>query len=113
MNFSNILSFKYQNYIWSIGDTYESLVWDPSNSIPKPTLDQLKKDEAEMLSYKESILYREQRRQEYPAMGDQLDALLKQFESLRAKGENLDSDLDVMLDQWRTVKNKYPKPTGV
>lgn len=54
--------------------------------------------------------YVEKRAAEYPAIGDQLDAILKGFNQLRLAGTNLPDDLDAVLADWLAVKNKYPKP---
>ena len=47
---------------------------------------------------------------EYPDIGDQLDATLKQFTMMRLNGVDMNADMDVILGQWLAVKKKYPKP---
>lgn len=51
------------------------------------------------------------RRNEYPPIGDQLDAILKHLNYMQLQGEtNLVSDLDDIVGKWLAVKSKYPKP---
>ena len=50
--------------------------------------------------------YAEARRSEYPALGDQLDALMKHFASLPEIPEGLGE----WIDACQAVKDKYPKP---
>jgi hypothetical protein len=70
--------------------------------------------ESEMVEYSENQLlqaglvaeweaqaYARKRQQEYPSMGDQLDALWKGGAAA-----------DAMLEKIQAVKTKYPKPTG-
>jgi len=52
---------------------------------------------------------RQQRAAAYPLIGDQLDAIWKQLNSLRLRGENLVLDADVILNEILAVKRKYPK----
>lgn len=60
--------------------------------------------------------YKEKRAAEYPAIGDQLDAIWKELNYRRLNGEQLVQDADDMLGQILAVKNKYPgdeqKPKG-
>lgn len=113
MDISKILSYKYNIYKWSIGDTYESLDWDSTNNIPKPTMKDLELAYQEMNNHLERVFYKEQRRQEYPPIGDQLDAILKHIEMKEAEGVMLHPDLKIVKDDWRAVKTKYPSPEGV
>jgi hypothetical protein len=50
--------------------------------------------------------YADKRRREYPPIGDQLDALLRQFDGQ----SSLVPELQTIINQWKTVKTKYPKP---
>jgi len=54
--------------------------------------------------------YQELRREEYPAIGDQLDAIWKELNYRRMNGDNLTADADLMLGKILSVKAKYPKP---
>ena len=49
----------------------------------------------------EAQAYARKRQQEYPSMGDQLDALWKGG-----------ADAESMLQKIQAIKTKYPKPTG-
>jgi len=49
------------------------------------------------------------RQNEYPPIGDQLDALLKGFNQMRLEGRNIPEDLDRIVNSWLAVKAKYPK----
>ncbi len=53
--------------------------------------------------------YRVRRRSEYPASGDQLDAVYKMATALRDSGVQLPADTLAWLDQVAAVKAKYPK----
>lgn len=54
--------------------------------------------------------YQRLRAPEYPPIGDQLDALLKEFNYRRMNGEDLVADLDAVLGDWLAVKARHPKP---
>ena len=54
--------------------------------------------------------YDDARRAAYPALGDQLDAILKGFNTMRLGGQNLPDDLDSIINQWLAVKAEHPKP---
>lgn len=45
----------------------------------------------------------------YPSLGDQLDALMKEFARRRSSGEKLAPELEAMLDKVMDVKRKHPK----
>jgi hypothetical protein len=49
---------------------------------------------------------------EYPAIGDQLDALLKGFAQLGTQGATLPPDLAAVIDTWQAVKAAHPKPVA-
>ena len=53
--------------------------------------------------------YRVLRATEYPAIGDQLDAILKQLNYDRMNGRELIQDMDDIVGLWLGVKDKYPK----
>lgn len=52
--------------------------------------------------------YDQLRRNEYPQIGDQLDAILKFFDNFDSA--TLPQDLIDIIDEWKTVKDQYPKP---
>ncbi len=53
--------------------------------------------------------YTELRQKEYPALGDQLDAIWKQLNTDRLNGKDLISEADSLLGAVLAVKAKYPK----
>lgn len=54
--------------------------------------------------------YRDDRKVNYPNIGDQLDAILKQLNYMQlSKQTNLVDDMDTVVNQWLAVKKKYPK----
>jgi hypothetical protein len=56
--------------------------------------------------------YRRDRQARYNAelpMGDQFDALLKGFNSLRLSGQDLPADLDGVIGIWLGIKSAIPK----
>ncbi len=65
---------------------------------------------AAKLLYEQNEAYKDKRRDAYPPVGDQLDALLKGFESLKAGGEILPTELDSILEDWSAVKTTYSRP---
>jgi hypothetical protein len=55
--------------------------------------------------------YAEKRRNEYPALADQLDAVWKLLDGLDAKAfKSVDPDAAAMLAKIRSIKAFYPKP---
>lgn len=64
---------------------------------------------AKKLLYEQTEAYKDKRRDAYPPIGDQLDAILKGFESLKAGGETLPAELDSIISDWNAVKTSYPK----
>jgi hypothetical protein len=53
--------------------------------------------------------YREVRQEEYPPIGEQLDAIWMELNQRRLNGEALVQDADNMLGKILSVKAKYPK----
>lgn len=66
-------------------------------------------DEIAHADYVETEKYRDDRRVEYPAIGDQIDALWAAVEAL-GNGDGLPQATAEMLDAIKAVKAKYPKP---
>ncbi|MCX5592788.1 hypothetical protein [Alcaligenes endophyticus] len=52
--------------------------------------------------------YAERRRQEYPDIGDQLDAVFKLAQHMRETGQKLPPDVGKWVDECAAVKQKYP-----
>lgn len=49
------------------------------------------------------------RRGEFPPIGDQLDAIWKQFEAMKSGGQNLTQDANSILNKIKEVKENNPK----
>lgn len=123
MDIGTILKYKFpgidlirQVIIQDDGDGPYIKKWDNSLG-PFPTTEILASWEQEYRQYLKSpdylnkVVY-EKRRAEYPAIGDQLDALLKQFDDMELAGLNLNPEFRQIKDQWNAVKVKYPKVQG-
>jgi len=54
-------------------------------------------------------LYAENRRAEYPALGDQLDNIYKALSYLHTNGTDIGADGLAYIEQIKTIKEKYPK----
>jgi len=80
------------------GGADQVLSWDAAKLGAQPTQEQLDAAWAAKVAADNAIAYQAQRRAEYPAIGDQLDALWKGGDAAAA-----------MLAQVQAVKNKYPK----
>lgn len=78
--------------------------WNLPN--PKPTQANLNEWWAEYDTYQKSIAYKELRRNEYPPIGDQLDAIWKMLTPPAG------SEAEAMKAQISSVKAKYPKPVN-
>ena len=87
----------------------EVSVW-AIEGIDAPDAETLKSWLAEYEAYLEATGYRRARAAAYPALGDQLDALLKGFAELRTQGAALPPDLVAVIDAWQAVKAAHPKP---
>lgn len=55
---------------------------------------------------------REMRSATYSPIGDQLDALMKGFEALRAQGISFPKETNEWIDTCRVTKSRYPKPSA-
>ena len=53
--------------------------------------------------------YKRLRALEYPAIGDQLDAILKHLNYRRIQGDELVQDMDDIIGDWLAVKARFPK----
>jgi hypothetical protein len=53
--------------------------------------------------------YKRLRALEYPAIGDQLDAILKHLNYRRTQGDELVQDMDDIIGDWLAVKARFPK----
>ena len=74
--------------------------------VPKPDEATLKRWEKEVIPVKKERDALNNRRMEYPPIGDQLDAMLKYFE--KADVSNI-PELEEIVTKWKNTKLKYPK----
>lgn len=99
----DVLIAKYKTCQFSVGETYESLTWDESNLISKPTEEQLLLDKADYLQNKNYYNYEGLRRNAYPDIGDQLDMLWHAMDSGQI------SKAEDFYNALKAVKDLYPK----
>jgi hypothetical protein len=93
MNIPKILNLIRPDDEWTLrGTTIDDLEWH--SATPKPTLEELEAGQAQL----DALSYRGKRAAEYPAVGDQLDALWKGGDAVTE-----------MLAKIQAVKAKYPK----
>lgn len=71
----------------------------------KPDLITLSSDATYFNNYNQAIT---KRRQEYPPIGDQLDAILKYLQGLPGPRA---SEIDSIITKWQNVKTNNPLPT--
>jgi len=81
-----------------IGDTYEGIEWDETNSQTKPTEQEIEVKLAELKYQEEVNVYQEKRKLEYPNWEDQLDKIYH-------------SGVDAWKADIKKIKDKYPKQT--
>lgn len=91
------------------GDQQKIAQYGPQN-FTVDDLAQLNADEIAAEAYSETQ-YQRDRAQEYPHIGDQLDALWRGLSAL-ATGEPLPDGTTAMREQIQSVKSKYPAPSG-
>lgn len=54
--------------------------------------------------------YRKLRREAYPPMGEQLDAVVKLAQAMREQGVELPPETEAWINRCLAVKSKFPKP---
>lgn len=94
IDYSLILCTNYAGKQWSVGDTYDSLLW--LDESPKPTQAELDSQWNAVQAYVAANAYKAQRAAEYPSYADQFDTIFHE-------------GLDAWKAQIQAVKNKYPK----
>lgn len=94
---ANALSTLVPNCEFTVLDTYESINW--LCDLPKPSKANVEAELARQQAEWEATEYRRLRAPEYPAIGDQLDALY-----------HAGVFPEDMAAQIAAVKEKYPKP---
>jgi hypothetical protein len=83
---------------------YDGLVWMDDNT-EKPTREQVTETLNFLQKEYESVMYKEQRKDKYPSIPDQLDTLWHMMDDGTIPGKDSKWYNDIL-----DVKNKYPKP---
>ncbi|MDE0724575.1 MAG: hypothetical protein OSB62_07745 [Alphaproteobacteria bacterium] len=84
-------------------------IWNVEG-VKKPTAAQIKEHVALAEAEIAADAYKYSRKEAYQGIGEQLDAILKGFNTLRMNGTNLPEDLDSVIQHWLNVKKEHPKP---
>jgi len=106
MNITKILKTFYKEYDWvSVNDDYESLHWGESNSIPKPTLEELEDKWDNQGSEIENQDVQAIRQQEIIAVWP----IEKQFEAITEYHMDRPEKLDQLIAHIEDVKQRHPK----
>jgi len=90
--------------------TYVNLIIHDGSE--KPTEQECTDGLAQLQAEYDATQYRRERQARYNAelpMGDQFDAILKGFNSLRLDGQDLPADLDEVIGIWLGIKSAIPK----
>lgn len=91
---------------WAVrGDTLADVEWLDQVQI-KPTQAEMDAGQLQI----DALAYRDSRRLEYPALGDQFDSLWKCLQVLKSNGVTIGADAEAMIAAVNAVKVKYPKP---
>lgn len=53
--------------------------------------------------------YKEKRKDAYPDIGDQLDAILKSFKYLSENGTDIPVEMQEIINKWLLVKQNHPR----
>jgi len=76
---------------------------------PQPTEAEIEAAHAEWQAEQAATEYKRLRAPEYPAIGDQLDAILKHLNYRRTQGDELVQEMDDIIGDWLAVKARFPK----
>jgi hypothetical protein len=76
----------------------------------QPTLEELAPYMAQAEAEYNASVYKLERKNAYPDIGEQLDAIWKGFAAFAASGTVLDADTSGMLETVNAVKSMFPKP---
>ena len=80
-----------------------------STDIPQPSDDVIVAEVARLEAEQAATEYKRLRAPEYPAIGDQLDAILKHLNYRRTQGDDLVQEMDDIIGDWLAVKARFPK----
>jgi hypothetical protein len=106
MNITKILKTFYKEHDWvSVNDDYESLHWGESNSIPKPTLEELEDKWDNQGGEIENQDVQAIRQQEIIAVWP----IEKQFEAITEYHMDRPEKLDQLIAHIEDVKQRHPK----
>jgi hypothetical protein len=97
IDYSLILCTNYAGKQWSVGDTYDSLLW--LDESPKPTQAELDLQWNAVQAYVDAHAYIAKRASEYPPITDYIDGVVK--------GDQ--AQIDKYIADCLAVKAKYPK----
>lgn len=97
MDIVKALLHKYPGKQFSIGETYESLIWHELED-EKPTLKELEEAWEDWLGQQNSIKYKSLRAAEYPPIVDQLDMIYRE-------------GIETWMTMIKNIKEKYPDKT--
>ena len=75
----------------------------------QPTEAEIEAAHAEWEAEHAATEYKRLRAPEYPAIGDQLDAILKHLNYRRTQGDELVQEMDDIIGDWLAVKARFPK----
>ena len=80
-----------------------------SGSDPQPTEAELQSAWDSYVAEQVATEYKRLRAPKYPAIGDQLDAILKHLNYRRTQGDELVQEMDDIIGDWLAVKARFPK----
>jgi len=76
---------------------------------PQPTEAEIEAANTEWEAEHAATEYQRLSAPEYPAIGDQLDAILKHLNYRRTQGDELVQEMDDIIGDWLAVKARFPK----
>lgn len=82
-----------------------------THALPRPDEKQAAAIETEYQAYLAANAYQADRAEEYPPLGDQLDAIWKIVQAINA-GDSMPADALAVMAAVQAIKDKYPKPEG-
>jgi|TARA_Y100001936_G_C15544938_1_gene394469 hypothetical protein len=106
MNILEVLLSFYGEHQWVLkGDDYDSLEWDESNSIPKPSEEELSEKWEQNTSLIQNNEIQRQRQLEIVSIWP----IEKQFEAITEFHMDRPEKLENLIAHIQSVKDKYPK----
>jgi len=109
MDILKVLSVFYKDSAWTtVGEGYDGLNWDESNSLPKPTEEELQDQWDNHLSEMENFEVRARRQKEILLTWP----IEKQFEAITEFHMDRPEKMNELIDFIQEIKDKYPKSTS-